>query len=95
MKLKRYAFLVIGCLSCGDSIIAQNDFSMLADKSEVEIYEWPKDPLLKEKLAAWQGQKFGLLAQIGLYSELGTVESWWLCPEEWVDRNGYDDNYKS
>ena len=28
---------------------------------------------------------------MGLYSKLGTVESWGLCPEDWVTRDGYTD----
>jgi alpha-L-fucosidase len=52
---------------------------------------WPKDPAVLENLQKWQGYKFGLLIHMGLYSELGTVESWGLCPEDWVSRPGYDD----
>jgi alpha-L-fucosidase len=51
-----------------------------------ENYVWPKDPAVMENLKKWQGYKFGLLIHMGLYSELGTVESWGLCPEEWVTR---------
>lgn len=94
MKISWIAFLVVCCLYCMNRVVAQNDFSMLADKSEVETYEWPTDPKVKEKLALWQGQKFGLLVHMGLYSELGTVESWGLCPEDWVERTGYNDYYK-
>jgi alpha-L-fucosidase len=42
-------------------------------------------------LKQWQGYKFGLLIHMGLYSTLGTVESWGLCPEDWVSRDGYTD----
>ncbi len=57
-------------------------------------YTWPKDPKVKENLKKWQGYKFGLLIHMGLYSELGIVESWALCPEDWITREGYDDYYK-
>ncbi len=57
-------------------------------------YTWPKDPKVMENLRKWQGYKFGLLIHMGLYSELGIVESWALCPEDWITRNGYDDYYK-
>ena len=65
-----------------------------------ETYVWPKDPAVMENLKKWQGYKFGLLIHMGLYSELGTVESWGLCPEDWVSRpveNYYDyaTNYRN
>jgi len=50
-------------------------------------YEWPTDPLVKEKLDKWQDQKFGILLHWGLYSVPGIVESWQLCSEDWVDRD--------
>jgi alpha-L-fucosidase len=57
-------------------------------------YVWPKDPAVGKNLKKWQGYKFGLLVHMGLYSELGIVESWALCPEDWITRDGYDDYYK-
>ena len=62
--------------------------------SETDTYVWPKDPEVMENLKKWQGYKFGLLIHMGLYSELGIVESWALCPEDWITRDGYDDYYK-
>ena len=62
--------------------------------SENDGYIWPKDPKVMENLKKWQGYKFGLLIHMGLYSELGIVESWALCPEDWITRDGYDDYYK-
>ena len=59
--------------------------------SETDGYVYPKDPKVMENLKKWQGYKFGLLIHMGLYSELGIVESWALCPEDWVTRPGYDD----
>jgi len=62
--------------------------------SETDTYVWPKDPKVMQNLKKWQGYKFGLLIHMGLYSELGIVESWALCPEDWITRKGYDDYYK-
>jgi len=62
--------------------------------SETDGYVWPKDPKVMENLKKWQGYKFGLLIHMGLYSELGIVESWALCPEDWITRDGYDDYYQ-
>jgi alpha-L-fucosidase len=63
----------------------------LHSQTRPETYVWPKDPAVMENLKKWQGYKFGLLIHMGLYSELGTVESWGLCPEDWVGRD--NDNY--
>jgi len=63
-------------------------------QTDEETYRWPKDQAVLENLEDWQGYKFGLLIHMGLYSELGTVESWGLCPEDWVGRPGYDDYYE-
>ena len=57
-------------------------------------YIWPKDPKVRENLEKWQGYKFGLLIHMGLYSELGIVESWALCPEDWITRKGYDNYFE-
>jgi alpha-L-fucosidase len=53
-------------------------------------YMWPRDPLVREKLEAWQDLKFGLLMHWGLYAQLGIVESWALCSEDqpFQDRGG-------
>jgi len=64
----------------------------LTPQSLPVTYVWPQDPKVLENLKTWQGYKFGLLIHMGLYSHLGTVESWGLCPEDWVSRDGYD-NY--
>lgn len=60
-------------------------------QTDEESYQWPTDPLVLENLDKWQGYKFGLLIHMGLYSELGVIESWGLCPEDWIRRPGYDD----
>jgi alpha-L-fucosidase len=50
-------------------------------------YEWPTDPLVKEKLERWQDQKFGIIIHWGLYSVPGIIESWALCSEGWIERD--------
>ncbi len=67
------------------------DVSTVHAQTGPDTYVWPKDPEVSKNLKKWQGYKFGLLIHMGLYSELGTVESWGLCPEEWVGREV--DNY--
>ncbi|MFV8346985.1 alpha-L-fucosidase [Flavobacterium sp. ZB4P13] len=94
MNLKLILLFIVCCFAKISCVQAQNDFSMAADKTEVDTYVWPKDPKVKENLVTWQGNKFGIIIHMGLYSELGTIESWGLCPEDWVTRDGYDDYYK-
>jgi len=60
-------------------------------QTDETTYVWPREPAVRENLERWQGYKFGLIVHMGLYSELGTVESWGLCPEDWVTRPGFDD----
>jgi alpha-L-fucosidase len=50
------------------------------------------DPLVREKLAQWQGLKFGLLMHWGPYSQWGVVESWSICAEDegWCRRKSDD-----
>ncbi|MBK6965364.1 MAG: alpha-L-fucosidase [Bacteroidales bacterium] len=61
-----------------------------AQHDEDRVYFWPTDSLVKQKLAWWQDQKFGLLMHWGPYSQWGVVESWSLCPEDedWCTRRG-------
>ena len=82
MKSKLFLLFVL-CLVLGTGI--------MYSQTRPETYVWPKDPAVMDNLKKWQGYKFGLLIHMGLYSELGTVESWGLCPEEWVGRD--NDNY--
>ncbi|MCX2450013.1 alpha-L-fucosidase [Pedobacter sp. PLR] len=61
------------------------------------VYEWPKDPLVKQKLDKWQDQKFGMIVHWGLYAVPGMIESWSICSEDWIDRDStktYDDYKK-
>lgn len=52
-------------------------------------YQAPTDPLVHQKLTAWQDLKFGLLMHWGPYSQWGVVESWSICPEDedWCQRD--------
>ena len=82
MKDKIFIFILSGVFGWMNSGFTQ---------SQAENYTWPKDANVIENLKKWQGEKFGLLIHMGLYSKLGTVESWGLCPEDWVGRDGYED----
>jgi alpha-L-fucosidase len=59
-----------------------------------ETYQWPDDPLVKEKLEHWRDQKFGMIIHWGLYAVPGIIKSWALCSEDWITRDStttYDD----
>ena len=107
MNFKSSILIILSLAILANSAIAQTGNNAVAlskddplavkltqELSETDTYVWPKDPKVKENLRKWQGYKFGLLIHMGLYSELGIVESWALCPEDWITRNGYDDYYK-
>ena len=66
----------------------------LKAQSQADTYQWPADSLVSKHLKQWQGYKFGILVHFGLYSKLGVVESWGLCPEDWVSRDGYDNYFQ-
>jgi len=57
---------------------------------QAKSYVAPDDPMVQQKLAAWQNLKFGLLMHWGTYSQWGIVESWSICPEDegWTQRKG-------
>jgi len=61
-------------------------------QNEERLYVPSSDPLVAEKLRAWQGLKLGLLMHWGPYSQWGVVESWSICGEDvpWTRRNSDD-----
>lgn len=65
-------------------------FSVQAQHGDEQVYYWPEDSLVREKLGEWQDWKFGLLMHWGPYSQWGVVESWSICPEDedWCQRRG-------
>lgn len=50
-------------------------------------YEWPTEPLVKNKLDQWQDRKFGMIIHWGLYAVPGIIESWSICSEDWINRD--------
>jgi alpha-L-fucosidase len=64
-----------------------------AGAQEEPTYVEETDPLVRQKLEAWQDLKLGLLMHWGPYSQWGIVESWSLCSEDvgWCQRSM--DNY--
>jgi alpha-L-fucosidase len=58
-------------------------------QEETLTYVPETDPLVAQKLEAWQDLKLGLLMHWGPYSQWGIVESWSLCSEDvgWCRRS--------
>jgi alpha-L-fucosidase len=91
MKIKIY-FLFCLMLFVYRSSAQQNDIM-----PQSEIYEWPKDAAVKQKLETWQDKKFGMIIHWGLYAVPGIIESWSICSEDWIERDStikYEDYKK-
>lgn len=76
-------------------------FSSAQERNDIvkqsSTYEWPKDPLVREKLNQWQDKKFGMIIHWGLYAVPGIIESWSICSEDWIERDStiaYEDYKK-
>ena len=79
-KILSFIFLIVIGLS-NNLLFAQ------AEHPTSAIYEWPTEPLVKEKLEKWRDQKFGMIIHWGLYAVPGMIESWALCSEDWISRD--------
>lgn len=52
--------------------------------STEDKYVQPTDPLIKERLEWFRDQKLGFMMHWGPYSQLGIMESWGVCDEDWT-----------
>jgi alpha-L-fucosidase len=50
--------------------------------------DFETDFQILQKLEEWQDLKFGFMMHWGPYSQWGVVESWSICNEPWISRNG-------
>ena len=48
------------------------------------------DPVILNRIDQWQDLKFGFMVHWGMYAQLGVVESWSICNEPWINRDGAD-----
>lgn len=46
------------------------------------------NPIILERLEDWKDLKFGFMVHWGPYAQWGVVESWSICSEPWISRNG-------
>ena len=48
------------------------------------------DPVILHRIDQWQDLKFGFMVHWGMYAQWEVVESWSICNEPWINRNGAD-----
>ncbi|MCR4847710.1 MAG: alpha-L-fucosidase, partial [Bacteroidales bacterium] len=48
------------------------------------------DPVITHRISEWQDLKFGFMMHWGMYAQWEVVESWSICNEPWINRNGAD-----
>jgi alpha-L-fucosidase len=72
------------CITAGCATMARGQGNVHQQSSG---YEWPSDPLVREKLEKWRDEKFGMIIHWGLYAVPGIIESWELCSEDWIERD--------
>ena len=48
------------------------------------------DPVITNRISQWQDLKFGFMMHWGIYAQWEVVESWSICNEPWINRNGAD-----
>lgn len=90
--LKKISILLSLSFSIHFQISAQGNIHQASTE-----YQYPTDPLVREKLETWRDQKFGMIIHWGLYAVPGIIESWELCSEDWISRDStqtYDDYKK-
>ena len=47
-------------------------------------------PVILNRIDQWQDLKFGFMVHWGMYAQWEVVESWSICNEPWINRNGAD-----
>ena len=76
--MKKRLFTVLLCLVC----------MMAFAQTDDQLPE--TDPVIANRISQWQDLKFGFMMHWGMYSQWEVVESWSICNEPWINRNGAD-----
>ena len=48
------------------------------------------DPIITNRISQWQDLKVGFMMHWGIYAQWEVVESWSICNEPWINRDGAD-----
>jgi len=88
-------FLLSCCIIMSHMLIPEIAFAQYENFQSTE-YQYPDEPLVREKLDRWQDLKFGMIIHWGIYAIPGIVESWSICSEDWIGRDSTTtyENYK-
>ena len=46
------------------------------------------NPVITNRISQWQDLKFGFMMHWGMYAQWEVVESWSICNEPWINRDG-------
>lgn len=82
--MKRFVTLMQLCVI---TLIAMAQNNNVHQQTAADLYQWPTEPQVLDKLHHWQDLKFGILLHWGIYSVPGIVESWSICDEDWITRD--------
>ena len=76
--MKKRFFTVLLCLVC----------MMAFAQTDDQLPE--TDLVITNRISQWQDLKFGFMMHWGMYSQWEVVESWSICNEPWINRDGAD-----
>jgi len=79
------------------TLISKIGFAQNTTHPTSSLYQYPKEPEVRQKLENWRDLKFGMIIHWGLYAVPGIIESWSICNEDWITRDSmsrYDDYKK-
>lgn len=62
----------------------------IGQQRNIKEQEMETDPTITSRIAEWQDLKFGFMMHWGIYAQWEVVESWSICNEPWINRNGAD-----
>ena len=62
----------------------------LASFAQTDDQQPETDPVITHRISQWQDLKFGFMMHWGIYAQWEVVESWSICNEPWINRNGAD-----
>ena len=89
MKRILLPLLMLASLSAMQAQV--NHSANYPDDQKRDIYaeqQAETNPIIVQRLDEWKDLKFGFMVHWGPYSQWGVVESWSICSEPWISRNG-------